>query len=111
MGATIAGCALSPTVGLLVFFAALMGLIYGALAPSLATMLGLEAPPFAKATVFGYSASATALGMAAGPLAGGGVAATAGLPVGLYLSAVAVLAVAAVMALKGREPAVPLGAV
>ena len=111
IGATIAGCALSPTVGLLILFTALLGLVYGALAPALASMLGLEAPAFAKATVFGYSASATALGMAAGPLAGGGVAATAGLPVGLYLSAAAMLAVGAVMALRGREPAVPLGGV
>ena len=104
MAGTIAGCALSPTVGLLILFTALMGLIYGALSPALSSMLGLEAPDFAKATVFGYSFSASALGMAVGPLAGGGLGAAAGLPVGLYLSALAVAAVAVLIAIRGRDP-------
>ena len=107
MAATIAACGLSPTVGPLIFFTAVMGLVYGALSPALSSMLGLEAPNFAKATVFGYAGSATALGMAAGPLGGGALAAAAGLPFGLYVSAAAVLLVALVMALKGRNPLVP----
>jgi MFS transporter, DHA1 family, multidrug resistance protein len=81
-----------------------MGLVYGAVAPSLSSMVGLEAPSAIKATVFGLSASASALGMAFGPVITGGVAALSDVPTAILVAA-AVTFLSAVMLIGwAREP-------
>jgi MFS family permease len=81
-----------------------IGFAYGALTPALASMIGLEAPALIKATVFGVSGSAGALGMALGPPGAGVVAAFYGVPAGLETAALASLLIAVLLAVWGREP-------
>ena len=73
-------------------------------------MLGLEAPARTKGTVFGWSASATSIGIGAGPLLTGLVAAAAGLPIGLLTSGLTGLLAAAALLVWGREPRPALAA-
>jgi predicted MFS family arabinose efflux permease len=68
-------------------------------------MLGLETPPEAQSTVFGANASSVALGFSIGPLIGGGVAATAGVPAALIVIGVLAVVLAVVVATGAREPA------
>ena len=94
----------APAVGLIVAGAALAGAFYGALAPALSTMIGLETPPQIQARIFGFSSSATAIGFAAGPFGGGLAAARLGSTLAVSACAGAALALAAVLALSVREP-------
>ena len=97
---------ISQATGLPLFIASmgLIGLVYGSLNPSLASMVGLEAPAAIKATVFGLSASVAAIGQAIGPVASGGVAAGFGVPAGLQFAAFFLLLVAVLLVFLAREP-------
>jgi len=82
----------------------LNGLFSGVVIPATASMIGLETPPEAQSTVFGINASSVALGFCFGPLVGGGVAATAGVPAALLVTAALALGLAALIAFRAREP-------
>jgi MFS transporter, DHA1 family, multidrug resistance protein len=97
--------ALASEVAVLVVAGVLVGLLFGAAIPTLASMLGLESPTSVKATVFGFNSSALSLGLAGGPLAAGWTAATVGLTPALTLGAVAAILAAAVAWLWTRNPA------
>jgi MFS transporter, DHA1 family, multidrug resistance protein len=97
--------AVAPWASVVVAGVALNGLFSGVVIPATASMIGLETPPEAQSTVFGANASSVALGFAIGPLIGGGVAATAGVPAALFVVAVLALALAALIAAGAREPA------
>jgi MFS transporter, DHA1 family, multidrug resistance protein len=96
--------AVSPWVAVVVAGVALNGLFSGVVIPATASMIGLETPPEAQSTVFGANASSVALGFSIGPAVGGGVAATAGVPAALIVTAVLALALAALLAAGAREP-------
>ena len=96
--------AVAPWVVLLVVAVGLAGLVAGALGPATASMIGLEAPSNAMSTVFGINTSAVALGLFAGPVIGGGVAAIGGVNTGLAVTA-GVALVLAVLLFGAREPA------
>jgi MFS family permease len=96
--------AVAPWVAVVVIGVALNGLFSGVVIPATASMIGLETPPEAQSTVFGANASSVALGFSIGPLIGGGVAATAGVPAALVVIAVLALGLAALVAARAREP-------
>ena len=96
--------AVAPWVAVVVIGVALNGLFSGVVIPATASMIGLETPPEAQSTVFGVNASSVALGFSIGPLIGGGVAATAGVPAALIVIAVLALGLAALVAARAREP-------
>jgi len=79
MAVALAGAAFAPSLWLLMAATAVTGLLYGALNPTIASMLGLESPREVQATVFGWNGSAFSLGAAAGPLTGGFLAAALGI--------------------------------
>jgi MFS transporter, DHA1 family, multidrug resistance protein len=97
--------AVAPWAAVVVAGVALNGLFSGVVIPATASMIGLETPPEAQSTVFGANASSVALGFCIGPLIGGGVAATAGVPAALTVIAVLALVLAALIAAGAREPA------
>jgi len=97
--------AVAPWAALVVAGVALNGLFSGVVIPATASMLGLETPPEAQSTVFGANASSVALGFCIGPLIGGGVAATAGVPAALLVIAGLALVLAVLVAVGAREPA------
>jgi DHA1 family multidrug resistance protein-like MFS transporter len=97
--------AVSPWVALVVAGVALNGLFSGVVIPATASMIGLETPPEAQSTVFGANASSVALGFFLGPLIGGGVAATAGVPAALLVIAGLAVVLAVLIAVGAREPA------
>ena len=78
--------------------------LYGALAPALTSMVGLEAPVSAAASVFGVSSSAVAAGFGAGPLLAGVAASQASIEAGLWISAALAAAIGLSLALWAREP-------
>ena len=96
--------AVAPWAAVVVAGVALNGLFSGVVIPATASMIGLETPPEAQSTVFGANASSVALGFAIGPLIGGGVAATAGVPAALIVIAGLALALAVLVAAGAREP-------
>jgi DHA1 family multidrug resistance protein-like MFS transporter len=100
----IAGAAVAPNVAALVVSAASAGLMFGALFPTLNSMVGLEAPSRIRATVFGMAGSFTSLGNGIGPLVGGTVAAFLGLASGLTALAAAALGAGLLLWVWGREP-------
>ena len=76
------------------------------LIPATARMIGLETPPEAQSTVFGFNASSVVFGFFLGPVIGGTVAATAGVSTALlFISGLALLLVL-LMAVGAREPGV-----
>ena len=95
----------APLVALVVAGVAVNGLFSGVVIPATASMIGLETPPEAQSTVFGANASSVAFGFFLGPLIGGGVAATAGVPAALMVIAGLALVLAALIAVGAREPA------
>jgi MFS family permease len=95
---------IAPWVAVVVAGVAVNGLFSGVVIPATASMIGLETPPEAQSTVFGANASSVALGFAIGPLIGGGVAATAGVPTALIVIAGLALVLAALVAAGAREP-------
>jgi MFS transporter, DHA1 family, multidrug resistance protein len=96
---------LSATVVTIVVATFVAGLCIGAALPAISAMLGLETPAEVQGRVFGLSASATALGFGLGPLLAGTIAGVVSVPVGLFTMAGVALALAAVIAFAGREPA------
>jgi len=88
---------------------ALNGLFSGVVIPATASMIGLETPPEAQSTVFGANASSVALGFAIGPIVGGGVAATAGVPAALFVIGGLAILLAILIASGAREPSGELG--
>jgi MFS transporter, DHA1 family, multidrug resistance protein len=96
--------AIAPWAAVVVAGVALNGLFSGVVIPATASMIGLETPPEAQSTVFGANASSVALGFAIGPLVGGGVAATAGVPAALLVVAGLALVLAVLVAAGAREP-------
>ncbi len=100
MAATALLPGLVPVIGAFV----VGSFLYGALIPALTSMIGLEAPGELQATVYGFSASAVAVGFGLGPLTGGLVAAAAGVRTALLLAAAVALVPAGILRLWGREP-------
>ena len=81
------------------------GLVFGTVIPATSAMLGLEAPAAVQGTIFGFSASAVALGFGLGPLVGGLVAGVANVEAALATIAAVAVLLALLMAVGGREPA------
>jgi MFS family permease len=110
---TIASMLLAVTVGVLVvapnpvvvvIAVGAAGLLYGAVVPGTAAMIGLETPIEAQSTVFGFNASAVAFGFFLGPLIGGGIAASSNVRDALAVTAGLAMVLAFVIALGAREP-------
>ena len=101
---SVALIAVAPWAAVVVAGVALNGLFSGVVIPATASMIGLETPPEAQSRVFGANASSVALGFCIGPLIGGGVAATAGVPAALLVIGVLALALAGLIAFGAREP-------
>jgi MFS transporter, DHA1 family, multidrug resistance protein len=94
----------APLVSLVVIGIGLNGLFSGVVIPATASMIGLETPPEAQSTIFGINASSVAFGFFLGPLIGGGVAATGGVPAALLVIAALALGLAALLSAGAREP-------
>lgn len=105
LGAAEAVAGFGHGLAVVVAAGAAAGLFYGAAGPALSSMLGLETPVAVQARVFGFSASAIAIGFGFGPLLGGELAALRGVPVGIAGTALFAAAMAGLLALRGREPA------
>lgn len=90
-----------PVMVIAAFFA---GGAFGAVSPASASMLGMEAPDSAKATVFGVSGSVLAFAQAGGAFGGGLIAAALTPTGGLNVLALVGLGSAVVLWLRGREP-------
>jgi DHA1 family multidrug resistance protein-like MFS transporter len=89
----------------LVAVRASVGFCLGAAMPTASAMVGLLTPERRRASAYSLMASATSLGIAAGPLVGGALGALYGLrPVFLVTASVLIL-VAFVVAMTVREPA------
>ena len=101
---SVALVAVAPWAAVVVAGVALNGLFSGVVIPATASMIGLETPPEAQSTVFGANASSVALGFCIGPLIGGGVAATAGVPAALLVIAGLAIGLAVLIAFGAREP-------
>ncbi|TMD98502.1 MAG: MFS transporter [Chloroflexi bacterium] len=95
---------ISPWAALVVVAIGLNGLFSGVVIPATASMIGLETPRDAQSTVFGFNASSIALGFFFGPLIGGTVAATSGVPAALFVIAALSLVLATLLATGAREP-------
>jgi DHA1 family multidrug resistance protein-like MFS transporter len=104
MALPIAGVALANSLVLVVILVVAASFLFGALIPSTSSMIGFEAPAHVQATIFGVSSSAISLGFGIGPLGGGLVAAAAGVPAALFMSAGVAVILAALLWLAAREP-------
>jgi MFS family permease len=104
LGCTIAAAAFAPNVGLLILCSAGAGLTYGAVLPTLNSMLGFEAPARIRATIFGLAGSFTSLGVGVGPIVSGAVASFFGLGAAMLSVAAAAFVVGLLMLAWGREP-------
>jgi MFS family permease len=96
--------AYGPSVAAMVGGTAVAGLFYGAIAPAVSSMIGLETPAEAQARVFGVSSSATAIGFALGPFGGGVLASQIGPSGAIAVCAGGAVLLAAVLSLRVREP-------
>ena len=103
--AVILGIALAPNLTAVVAASFLAGLAVGAALPAITAMLGLETPVEIQGRVFGFSASATALGFGLGPLLAGTIAGVLSITVGLYACAAVALLLALLLLFMSREPA------
>jgi MFS family permease len=103
MGIVIAASSVLDTVTLVVVSIAALGLLQGVMGPAISS-IGLEAPPRIQGQVYGVSASALALGLGIGPVLGGGIAATAGIPIALLSSAGISFLIPTILRIGGREP-------
>ncbi len=101
----VAMIGVAPWVAVVVAGIALNGLFSGVVIPATASMIGLETPHEAQSTVFGLNASSGAFGFFLGPLIGGGVAATLGVPAALAVVGGLALVLAGVLWTGAREPA------
>jgi DHA1 family multidrug resistance protein-like MFS transporter len=91
----------------LLLASALAGAFQGVIVPLINLMLGQEVPLFVKARAFGVGASATALGGAAGPLLGAGMAASFGLRWAITAVGAILVLMAGWIAITVREPPAP----
>ncbi len=105
LGGSVALLIVAPDAVWIVAVAGLVGLFNGTVIPATAAMIGLETPPEAQSTVFGFNASSVAIGFSIGPLIAGGAAATAGVNTAFGVCAVLSVGLAALLAIGGREPA------
>lgn len=97
--------ALVSTTGQLLALRVGLGFLNGALVPSTQAIIGLATPPERRGVAFGIAASAGALGSAAGPLVGAGVAAILGMrAVFLVTAALLFLASLFVALLRDEQP-------
>lgn len=96
---------LAPSVVLVVAASFLAGLCVGAALPAITAMLGLETPREVQGRVFGFSASASALGFGLGPLLAGTIAGVLSITIGLYVMAAVALLLAVLVSTTAREPA------
>ena len=87
-----------------------MGVCLGVAFPVVSALVSLITPANRRGAAYGLLASAELGGFATGPLVGGVVGAAAGLRSVFLVTAVALLVVAAVVALRVREPAAAAGA-
>ncbi len=104
LAATVAVLVVAPNAVVVIAAVGLAGLLYGAIVPATASMIGLETPMEVQSTVFGFNASAVAIGFSLGPLIGGGIAATSGVSDALAVTAGLAFALALLVALGTREP-------
>ena len=104
LAVTIGVLVVAPNAVVIVAAVGVAGLLYGAIVPATASMIGLETPIEAQSTVFGFNASAVAFGFFLGPLIGGGIAATSGVPDALAVTAGLALVLAVLVAAGTREP-------
>ena len=104
LAVTVGVLVVAPSAAIVVIAVGVAGLCYGAVVPATASMIGLETPTEAQSTVFGFNASAVAFGFFLGPLLGGGIAATSGVPNALAVTAGLALVLALLLALGTREP-------
>jgi len=101
---TVGVLVVAPSAVVVVIAVGISGLLYGTIVPATASMIGLETPIEAQSTVFGFNASAVAFGFFLGPLIGGGIAATSGVPNALAVTAGLCLLLALLVAIGTREP-------
>lgn len=101
---TVAVLVVAPNAVVVVIAVGGAGLLYGAVVPGSAAMIGLETPIEAQSTVFGFNASAVAFGFFLGPLIGGGIAAVSNVRDALAVTAGLAMVLAFVIALGAREP-------
>ena len=104
LAVTIGVLVVAPNAAVVVAAVGVAGLLYGAIVPATASMIGLETPIEAQSTVFGFNASAVAFGFFLGPLIGGGIAATSGVSDALAVTAGLALVLAVLVAAGTREP-------
>jgi DHA1 family multidrug resistance protein-like MFS transporter len=104
LAGTVSLLIVAPTAAFVVIVVGIAGLLNGTIIPATASMIGLETPPEAQSTIFGINASSVAFGFFLGPLIGGGVAATKGVPAAFGVCAVLALALAALVGFGAREP-------
>jgi DHA1 family multidrug resistance protein-like MFS transporter len=104
LGSVVAFLAVAPSALLIIVGTTALSLVFGALNPTLTSMIGITAPAALKGTILGFSQAATALGMALGPLITGLVAASFGLHLGLFTAAGVAVVGTALVAVWGREP-------
>lgn len=100
----VAVLVVAPSAVVVVIAVGVAGLLYGAVVPGTAAMIGLETPIEAQSTVFGFNASAVAFGFFLGPLIGGGIAAVSNVRDALAVTAGLAMLLAFVIALGAREP-------
>ncbi len=101
---TVAVLVVAPNAVVVVIAVGAAGLLYGAIVPGTAAMIGLETPMEAQSTVFGLNASAVAFGFFLGPLIGGGIAASSNVRDALAVTAGLAMLLAFVITLGAREP-------
>jgi len=104
LAGTTALLPIAPAAAPLVLIIGVSGLLNGTVVPATAAMIGMETPNEVQSTIFGINASSVAFGFFLGPLVGGGIAATAGVPTALVVSAVLALGLAGLLAFGAREP-------
>ena len=105
LAVTVAVLVVAPNVVVIVVAVGLTGLFNGTIVPATAAMIGLETPTETQSTVFGINASSVAFGFFLGPLIGGGVAATSGVPSALAVVAGLAMLLSLSVAFGAREPA------
>lgn len=95
----------APSAALVIIIVGVSGFLNGTIVPATASMIGLETPTEAQSTIFGINASSVAFGFFLGPLVGGGVAATYGVPMALGVTAILAVGLSGLLAIGAREPA------
>lgn len=103
-GAAYLPVAMAANVPALIVLIGVVGLFTGGMLPTANALIDLHAPPGRQASAFGLAGSAMALGFALAPLAGGAVAATAGVDAAFVVIGLATASVGAAIVAFVREP-------